>query len=119
MALPSSLRLEFNTSNFMLQNAVSLAIAYESARKVPGLPDPQLAVLLDLKRHGASSCETIAARCDINGKTLLRHIGFLRRGGLIDRSTQEDDFRKVVFSLSQKGREVVAPLLAALEEVQD
>jgi len=66
-------------------------------------------LLTDLATHGQSSKEEISKRLGVPVDTLRRHLADVRKAGLIDRHSDNDDPRRVSFSISAAGRKAIKP----------
>jgi DNA-binding MarR family transcriptional regulator len=78
-----------------------------------GIAPAQTFVLRELWREEPLSQVEISQRLDIGKATVGQTLKRLERGGFVERRRSDDDGRIIVVYLTQKGRDVRAPLAAA------
>ncbi|RCU45434.1 MULTISPECIES: MarR family winged helix-turn-helix transcriptional regulator [Corallincola] len=102
------------TSLRRLMRATDLHSRY--LNKTSGLTSPQLLVLQALKNKQAMISREIAKEINLSQATITSILDRLEAKQLITRKRSEDDRRKVMVSLSEKGHEKIASAPAPLQE---
>lgn len=87
------------------------ALDFVAARRMAGLSDETMAVLLRLRQHGVSAKEALAAATGINPTTLPRYLSQLVASGHLARQGGVQDRREVFFVLTAHGERLVEALL--------
>ena len=85
-----------------------LARRMRTQRAVDSMSDGQFAVLAALWTHGQHTLGELADRERVSAPSMNRTVNCLQESGYITRSADENDGRKVVISLTDAGRGVVA-----------
>ena len=85
-----------------------LARRMRTQRAVDSMSDGQFAVLAALWTHGPHTLGELAERERVSAPSMNRTVNSLQETGYITRSSDENDGRKVVISLTDAGRAVVA-----------
>jgi len=85
-----------------------LARRMRTQRAVDSMSDGQFAVLAALWTHGPHTLGELAERERVSAPSMNRTVNSLQETGYITRSADENDGRKVVISLTEAGRAVVA-----------
>lgn len=85
-----------------------LARRMRTQRAVDSMSDGQFAVLAALWVHGPHTLGELAERERVSAPSMNRTVNCLQETGYVARSADETDGRKVVISLTDDGRAVVA-----------
>jgi DNA-binding MarR family transcriptional regulator len=85
-----------------------LARRMRTQRAVDSMSDGQFAVLAALWVHGPHALGDLAERERVSAPSMNRTVNCLQESGYVVRSADETDGRKVVISLTDEGRAVVA-----------
>jgi DNA-binding MarR family transcriptional regulator len=80
----------------------------EDPRRVGGLTESQLSLLLSLSEHPGCRVQDTAQRLDLTAPTISIGVRRLERMGLVLRDTDPDDQRAVCLYLSPQGRRIAS-----------
>jgi DNA-binding MarR family transcriptional regulator len=103
---PESLELSAQASDIRLAT-FRLARRLRAQRAVDSMSDGHFAVLAALKVHGAHTLSELAERERVTAPSMNRTVGALEEAGYLSREQADDDRRKVVIELTERGRAVV------------
>lgn len=84
-----------------------LARRLRSERAIDSMSDGQFAVLAALKVHGPHTLGELADRERISAPSMNRTVNCLEESGLVSRTPDEADRRRVIIELTAQGRGVV------------
>ena len=84
-----------------------LARRLRCQRAVDSMSDGHYAVLAGLKVHGPHTLGELADRERVTAPSMNRTVNSLEEAGLVSRTPDESDRRKVIIALTDEGREVV------------
>jgi DNA-binding MarR family transcriptional regulator len=84
-----------------------LARRLRAQRAVDSMSDGQFAVLAALTLHGAHTLGELADRERVTAPSMNRTVNGLEANGYLTRTPADDDRRKVIIALTERGRAVV------------
>jgi len=80
----------------------------EDPRRVGGLTESQLSLLLSLSEHPGCRVQDTAERLDLTAPTISIGVRRLEKMGLVQRNADPDDQRAVCLYLSPQGRKIAS-----------
>jgi len=80
----------------------------EDPRRVGGLTESQLSLLLSLSEHPGCRVQDTAERLDLTAPTISIGVRRLENMGLVQRDADPDDQRAVCLNLSPQGRKIAS-----------
>ena len=88
-------------------------------RLTHGLTITEVHTIVAIGLHERNPMNVIAARLNVTLATLTTAVNKLANKGFVERTRAEDDRRKVLVSLTKKGRQVIDEALADLTEEEE
>jgi DNA-binding MarR family transcriptional regulator len=112
---PGLLALDRQLCFALYSSSLAMTRLYTPLLKPLGLTYPQYLVLLDLWEHGEATVSELGTRLFLDSGTLTPLLKRLQMGGLVTRSRDPEDERRVRVSLTAAGLALRAPALAIPE----
>lgn len=94
-----------------------LARRLRCARAVDAMSDAQLAVLATLRLHGRRTISALAERERVTAPSMTSTINGLEEQGLVLRTPDAEDRRRVQVDITEAGAEIVAQTLRRRDEL--
>jgi len=94
-----------------------LARRLRCARAVDAMSDAQLAVLATLRMHGRRTITALAERERVTAPSMTSMINGLEEQGLVFRTPDEEDRRRVQVDITDAGTEIVVQTIRSRDEL--
>jgi DNA-binding MarR family transcriptional regulator len=95
-----------------------LRMVMDEALKKHGLTTPQYAALSAIEQERAASNAKLAKRCFVTPQTMIRIVGLLHDGGLIEKMDDLDHGRIIQIALTKKGKRVLTKSHEAIRDIE-
>lgn len=110
---------EYSVGFLLMKNSRVIARMYQKALMTSGLTTPQSGIILVLNEAGELCQSKISEALNLdkaNASIMLKRMG---EDGMVKSRTDAKDHRKVIFSLTPKGKKMVSAIAAADREITE